>query len=172
MKPLSSVISQLLDPGGGDPSHRPYLKSQDAQIWRVWNRVVGDQIAHRAQPDHLKGSILYVEVKALDWLHPLQEIGPQLLEKLNEAISHKVSRIVFFQRAPGDRGPKAGSQRQRDRLKTEAASPKWHERIPLNPEENQEMDRELSRITDPELRELIKHIRVKAAKLEKLRSGS
>ncbi len=170
MKPLASVLCRVLN------SERDSLRrgepevGRDLQIWMVWNRVVGDQIAQRAQPHHLKGSSLYVEVQAPTWLRPLQEIGPQILENLNRVIPHKISRIIFFQRQYNPNLEVTGDTKTKNNEQLTGYKTRWYERIFLDAGENQEIERELSQISDVELREVISRVRIKAAKLEKLRS--
>lgn len=174
MKSLSSILPQILDSSKSDPAECSYFNTQ---IQRAWNRIVGDQIAQRAQPVRFKGSLLYVAVEAPEWFHPLQEISPQLLEKLNQATSFKISQIIFFQRTSESRKQKPvretinhrpfASAQNRQQAMTNRQ--RWYNQISLNSQESQKINQELSQITDPELRELLSRIRVKAAKLEKLR---
>lgn len=170
MKPLVSILSRILN-HQQDSLHRGEPEAgRDLQIWMVWNRVVGDQIAQRAQPHHLKGSSLYVEVKAPTWLRPLQEIGPQILENLNRVISHKISRIIFFQRQYNPNLEAVKGMKTKSNGQLTGNKDRWYEQIFLDAGENQEIERELSQISDVELREVISRVRIKAAKLEKLRS--
>jgi hypothetical protein len=164
MKPLSAVLPQILNTTLSPTNTDGFKPGLNTQIWRVWNRVVGDHIAHRAQPDHLRGSLLYIEVKASNWLPPLQEIGPQLLEKLNGAISHKISRLVFFHKQQG-----FGSTKNTKKTEVKDEEPRWYDQLSLNSNENEKIKQELHQISDTELREIVGRVWIKAAKLEKLR---
>jgi hypothetical protein len=170
MKPLASILSRVLNSGQDALLRSEKEGDYDLQIWTVWNRVVGDQIAQRAQPHHLKGSFLYVEVKVPTWLQPLREIGPQLLENLNRVLSRKISRIVFFQRSYNRNFEAARATQIKNKEQLTGREVRWYERISLNPIESQEIEQELNQISDVELREVISRVRIKAAKLEKLRS--
>lgn len=78
--PIGQVLKSILDQcrsdhGGG------------IRYWvRVWNQTVGPPISDNAKPFAVKGSLLLVHVSSSAWLHQLQFLRAELLEKLNQSL--------------------------------------------------------------------------------------
>ena len=67
---------------------KSYRRESDAelvQVWQVWDQIVGDVIAQNARPAAFKGKILLVHVSSSTWIHQLQFVKKEMIEKLNEA---------------------------------------------------------------------------------------
>ncbi len=58
---------------------------------------MGPQIAAKAQPDRLREDVLYVRVSTSVWMHELQFMKQDIIEKLNGTLgAAAVSQIRFF----------------------------------------------------------------------------
>ena len=67
---------------------KSYRRESDAdlvQVWQVWDQIVGDVIAQNARPAAFKGKILLVHVSSSTWIHQLQFLKNEMIEKLNKA---------------------------------------------------------------------------------------
>lgn len=74
-----------------------HLPVKDRRLIDAWNRAVGPQIAAKAQPDRLREGVLYVRVSTSVWMHELQFMKQDILEKLNGILgTAAVSQIRFF----------------------------------------------------------------------------
>jgi predicted nucleic acid-binding Zn ribbon protein len=75
---------------------RPEAEHGMLRIWRVWDRVVGGDIARNARPAAFKGSILLVHVTSSTWLHHLQYLKKDLLVRLNEDLGQTIVGDIKF----------------------------------------------------------------------------
>jgi len=75
---------------------RPEAEQGMLRIWRVWDRVVGADIARNARPAAFKGSILLVHVTSSTWLHHLQYLKKDLLVRLNEDLGQAIVSDIKF----------------------------------------------------------------------------
>ncbi len=88
--PLKDVISDILS----DPT-LPF-NPDDANIWRVWEEVVGPAISKNARPLWIKNGKLKVTVSDPIWLQELQFVEKDIREKLNDKLGRKgVDKIEF-----------------------------------------------------------------------------
>jgi predicted nucleic acid-binding Zn ribbon protein len=66
------------------------------RIWRVWDRVVGADIARNARPEAFKGSILLVHVTSSTWLHHLQYLKKDIVVQLNNDLGQAIVGDIKF----------------------------------------------------------------------------
>lgn len=132
-------------------------KLQAYESWRVWNEVVGPQIAAHAQPAKIRDGVLDVRVDQAVWMQQLQLMKPKILARLNERLGAEVIRDIFWRRGRVEPPPVAA----------EPAS------IPLPPLPAEEMARIgkiVAPLEDDELRRRLQQILVKQAQLDQARS--
>jgi predicted nucleic acid-binding Zn ribbon protein len=67
-----------------------------AQVWHFWDHAVGEAIAANAQPEAFKGNILLVKVNSSVWLHHLQFLKANIINKLNDALGEAVIKEIKF----------------------------------------------------------------------------
>ena len=88
--PLRDVISNILS----DPT-LPFNPG-DADIWKIWDEVVGPAISKNARPLWIKNGKLKVTVSDPIWLQELQFVEKDIREKLNGTLGRKaVDKIEF-----------------------------------------------------------------------------
>ena len=88
--PIKDVIANILSDGT-----LPF-NPDDAQIWKVWDKVVGPGISKNARPLWIKNGKLKVTVSDPIWLQELQFVERDIRKKLNDALGRKaVERIEF-----------------------------------------------------------------------------
>ena len=80
-----------------------YRRESDAeliQVWNVWDGVVGDVIAQNARPAAFKGRILLVHVSSSTWVHQLQFLKEEMIDKLNTALGKILIEDLKFRIGP------------------------------------------------------------------------
>lgn len=92
--PIGQVLGTILDQcrsstGGGI-----------LNVIRVWEAAVGSPIRDNAKPFAVKGALLLVHVSSSAWLHQLQFLKAELLEKLNHGLTHQRFDDIKFKIGP------------------------------------------------------------------------
>lgn len=120
-------------------------KAADRRLLDLWRRTVGPQIAARTLPETVKRGALYVLVSSPVWLHQLQFMKEEILQKMNELSGLEKIRSIFL--SIGEIPPSP----------VEAAAHPPHAEIPtLLAKRDRDMMREsLDTIRDLELREIL-----------------
>lgn len=121
-------------------------------LWKVWDKLAGEAVSRHCQPDRLKDGILFLKVDSPVWMQQLQFMKSLILEKVNEYMKDNAVKDVRFQ--IGKLGqPRKGKFRQ------------WKD-VSLPQEVVLRLDNELSSVRDPELRDIIKKVRIKEAQVK------
>jgi predicted nucleic acid-binding Zn ribbon protein len=90
MTSLRDVIANLF--GHGVLPFNP----EDANIWKIWDEVVGPSISRNARPSWIKDKRLRVTVSDPIWLQELKFVEAGMREKINEKLGRNaVERIEF-----------------------------------------------------------------------------
>jgi predicted nucleic acid-binding Zn ribbon protein len=63
-----------------------------AEVQRAWPATVGPAIAAQAQPTAERGGVVTVSCAASVWAQELDLMSPQIIERLNEALSQRPVR--------------------------------------------------------------------------------
>lgn len=82
---------------------RTYRRQSDAElmrIWEIWDMVVGDQIAQKAQPEAFKGKFLWVHVTHSGLIQELQFSKQRMITKINHAFGKKIIHDIKFKVGP------------------------------------------------------------------------
>jgi len=87
---IAEIIPQTFQRLGLDARFR------QGEIWVVWPKVVGPQIATHAQPHTLWHGRLIVHVTDSVWLHHLSMMRHKLVAALNETLERTVAREILF----------------------------------------------------------------------------
>lgn len=155
--PASDAIKAALEfVGLGEPVRVHRLITE-------WRDMVGERIAARTWPDGLKNQLLWVRVSTSAWLHELTMVRGQILEGIHAVLGEPrlVTELKFH----------LGSRKNVDADDTLAMAQQARQRArrppdkPLPPPATgaaaDKIARETSEIADPELRELIRSVRVR-----------
>lgn len=121
-------------------------------LWKAWDKMVGQQVSRHCQPERIKDGILFLKVNSPVWMQQLQFMKSMILEKVNGCLGDNVVRDLRFQFG------KLGPSRKTN-------SKPWKE-VSLPREVLMRIDRELSLVGDPELRGIIRKLRVKEAQVK------
>ncbi len=78
-------------------------------VWDIWDHAVGATVAENTQPAAFKGRLLLVHVSSSVWLHQLQFMKPELIEKVNAACTQRLVEDITFKIGPLEREPGQGA---------------------------------------------------------------
>lgn len=87
---LDSILDQCRTDSAGGILH----------LVHVWEKVVGPPISDNAKPFAVKGSLLLVRVSSSAWLHQLQFLKVELLDKLNHGLKNERIEDIKFKIGP------------------------------------------------------------------------
>ena len=88
--PLGTVLPNLLK------SIRTGSDAQLVEVWELWDGVVGETISKNARPAAFKGKLLLVEVSSSTWMHQLQFLKADIIEKINDAFGKELVEEIKF----------------------------------------------------------------------------
>ncbi len=83
---LRAALARL--PGATGLVHYP--------IWAEWSAVVGATIAAHAKPAQLRRGVLVVAVDGPEWMHELQYVKRDVVERLNARLGSTVVRDIYL----------------------------------------------------------------------------
>jgi len=129
-------------------------------ILGAWSEIVGESVAAHSQPHSIRNRILFVDVAHPTWMQQLQFLKPTLLEKVNtflgesliQDIRFKLGKIFSNISAP----PKTFSMEDEN----------------LDKETLNRIENLLQEIDDEEVRNSLREVLIKGAKLERYRRRS
>lgn len=123
-------------------------------VFLFWDAVVGEELAWRAQPVMIRGTVLWVEVGDPVWLQQLHLERGTLLGEINRRLpsATKLTDIRFQLNSSLDQEPTTAEVADASPV----ASP------PLTPEEARELDALLATLADDEARTTMRRLWLKA----------
>lgn len=128
-------------------------KFKAQQVFQIWDRVVGEQIAAMAQPQEIRFKTLYVQVAEAIWLQHLVSLKALVRDKLNRHLGEELIGDIYFRLGPLRHGEKG---RERRSSSTLPASP-----VPRPCLEEVGMEAHLARIRDEETRAILRGLMIK-----------
>lgn len=150
-----ALLRQLLTRWGLDRKLREY------RAWEVWDEVVGPQIAARARPAKLRDGVLDVLVDQPVWMQQLQLMKPKILSRLNARLDDAIIRDIYWRRGRMAHAGPGGPPRR--------ASAARHA-LPLDEDELATIERVLTPLSDPAVKESLRAVLQCQAQLTKTRS--
>ena len=87
---ISEILAPLVE------RFRPEIKAGMLEVWRVWERAVGAEIARNARPAAFKGSLLLVHVTSSAWLHQMHFLKKDLLLRINTELGKALVTEIKF----------------------------------------------------------------------------
>lgn len=133
-----SLLSSLLaDSFRGKPLEK---RLAEMEIWRVWEQVVGKQIAAKARPSRFQDGVLTLVVISAPWMQQLNFMKRDIVARLNERLGEQLVREIFLKAgrpSAAERPERRGKPRKRELTEAEK------ERIAVV----------VSAVSDPELRD-------------------
>lgn len=92
--PIGRVLESILD------QYRSDSAGGILHLMHVWENAVGPPISDNAKPFAVKGSLLLVHVSSSAWLHQLQFLKTELLDKLNHRLKNQRVADIKFKIGP------------------------------------------------------------------------
>ena len=69
---------------------------EQSKALSIWADVVGDKIAENSDPQSIDAGVLIVRTKTPAWRQELQLQKPQIINKINEALTKKLIKDIRF----------------------------------------------------------------------------
>ena len=91
---IGSIIDNVLKMYGRDSD------TGLAEIWNLWNSIVGSTIAENAKPAAIKGGLLLVHVASSAWIHQLQFLKDDIITTMNMALGKEMIDDIKFKIGP------------------------------------------------------------------------
>jgi hypothetical protein len=133
----------------------------EQRILDAWEPMVGKAIAEMTEPIRVRNRVLQVKVINSVWMHELQFRKKLIIQKLNEwAGDPGVQDLWFFigEKGSGKAVPSEGGKNKRERQARD-----------LSREEKDRIEREVSHLDDPEMREILWRVFSKGLTCDKRR---
>ena len=71
-----------------------------SRVWSLWESAVGDIIAKNTKPEAFKGKLLLVHVNSPPWMHHLQFLKKDIINKVNQALGKELVQDIKFKIGP------------------------------------------------------------------------
>ena len=92
--PIGKIIEKLIS------GRRPQTDAGMARVFELWPKAVGAFIAENARPAAFKGNVLLVYVSASPWMHQLQFLKPDIINRVNAALGEPLVSDIKFKIGP------------------------------------------------------------------------
>lgn len=154
---VNTLLKEILGkPGLGEQLTRH-------QVWLVWDRIVGKQIATRARPLRLRKGVLEIAIDHPVWMQQLQMMKTQILAKIQEQLPKAGITDLYLR--------KAGHSATSAPAATTTAKALPLENINLSDAERSRIDHLVKQIGNPELQQELRRLFSLQAKLHKKRGS-
>jgi predicted nucleic acid-binding Zn ribbon protein len=120
------------------------------QLTVLWPKIVGPSVAKITNPAQFRNGTLFIDVADHVWMQELKFQEVELIRRLNDTLREPLVRRLFFQLARIGRPEPSLPQ------ESTTAPPLT---IPLDPQQELALEREVACVRDPELREILKDFR-------------
>lgn len=115
------------------------------QVFLFWQEAVGEGIAAHAEPEVIRGTVLWIKVSDSVWMQQLHLQKMLLLEELNARLAgDKLTDLRFHLDVDAGTPPKKPAKKGRRRVRTSAPPPELERMIGLM--ESQEMQEAMRRL--------------------------
>jgi predicted nucleic acid-binding Zn ribbon protein len=131
--------------------HKIPVHFEDQVLRHLWDQSVGPQISAQTSPEHVKKGTLYVKVASSVWMHQLQFLKEEMMNKFNLVSGREPIRSIHF--SIGELPPGRTIERR--------SSPGPLSFGPLRPRDKRIIKESLVAIADEELREILERVMTK-----------
>lgn len=140
---LGNVLQELL---AGQKIH---VATGNKYLADIWKKSVGPQIAAQTRPDRLQKGTLYVKVASSVWIHQLQFLRQEIMDKLNSGGKlENIDNIRFFL---ADISTAQSKAEQKFDFSAH----------PLKAKDRKNIEKSTETVADQELKELLKSVMAK-----------
>ncbi|HYA94389.1 MAG TPA: DUF721 domain-containing protein [Thermodesulfobacteriota bacterium] len=153
-QPIRSILEKTIKSLEIDVPLKTY------SILGAWNEIVGESVAAHSQPHSIRNRILFIDVTHPTWMQQLQFLKPTLLEKVNTFLGESLIEDIRFKL--GKISSNISPLPQTPSMEDERV-----DRSTLN-----RIESLLQGIDDEEVRNSLREVFIKGAKLEHYRRRS
>jgi hypothetical protein len=89
-----SHIREVVDAIFAAPNYP--IDFEDIKLWKLWDEVVGRQVADHARPSSIKRGTLVVKVSDSVWLQELEFRAYEIKERINRALQKEAIKKIRF----------------------------------------------------------------------------
>lgn len=126
------------------------LDLEDQKLQGLWSQAVGSQISSQTRPHRIKGNTLHVKVSSSVWMHQLQFLKDEIIEKINKSQEKEIVKNIYFSIGDISSAISRGGQNL-------FAS----DTPPLKEKDKKLIEKSLLSISDPELKEILQKVMAK-----------
>jgi len=130
-------------------------------VWDVWSAAVGPELARRSRPQSLRAGRLTVAVANASWMQQLSFLRESIRDAVNRALGEPLVREVRLRMAETE-APRP--------VHRPAAPPPWLDQ-PVDEQARARVEAEVAAIRDPELREVVRQVRIRAEQVRLFREA-
>jgi hypothetical protein len=145
LQKLGNVLQGILK------KHNIFFDSEGQRLLEVWQKAVGPQISVQTRPDRLKRNTLFIKVSSSVWMQQLHSLKQEIMEKINQTLGKELIKNIHF--SIGDI-PSA--------IPTNTYSSSFSSDFyPLKDKEIKLIEKSISSVEDPELKEILRRVMTK-----------
>jgi hypothetical protein len=78
------------------------------RLFRVWDEIVGPEVAARSQPVSLRSGVLRIQTDSPAWAAEVRYLAPELLRRANAALGRELARELEVSLKPSGRDADRG----------------------------------------------------------------
>ncbi|HUH66648.1 MAG TPA: DUF721 domain-containing protein [Syntrophales bacterium] len=145
LQKLGSVLPGILK------KHNIGFDAEHERLLEVWRKAVGQRISAQTRPDKLRRNTLFVKASSPAWMQQLHILKEEIIEKLNTLFGKELVKDVHF--SIGDISPAALTDSYKISLSPES--------YPLKEKDKKMIEKSISSVTDPELKEILRRVMTK-----------
>ncbi|MEA3332926.1 MAG: DUF721 domain-containing protein [Pseudomonadota bacterium] len=151
---LVVMVGEVVGPILNTPKLR--LRLMHEKIFRQWRKIVGGGLLDKCQPTRIKRGILYIDVKNSSWAHQLIYMQEEIITRVNELAGAILISSVHCRAVKAGKLKKVAVTTKKDGVLQSGAL------VSAVEEQNWRQETE-TRVSDPELVEIICQMRVHSA---------
>jgi hypothetical protein len=131
--------------------HNIFFDSEEQRLLEIWQKAVGPQISAQTRPDKLKRNTLFIKVSSSVWMHQLHILKQDIIEKINEIPGKELIKNIHF--SIGEIPSTMPTNPYGSSFSSES--------YPLKDKEKKLIEKSISSVADPELKEILKRVMTK-----------
>lgn len=142
---LGNVLAGILK------KHNIFFDSEEQRLLDVWQKAVGPQISVQTRPYRLKRNTLFIKVSSSVWMHQLHILKQDIIEKINQLLEKDLIKNIHF--SIGDIPSGMSTNPYSSSFSSES--------YPLKEKDKKLIEKSVSSVADPELKEILRRVMTK-----------
>ncbi len=121
---------------------------REQKIIDAWERLVGKAVSEMTQPVRMRNGVLQVRVATSMWMHELHFHKKMIIQKMNDYAGNATVEDLWFMIGEREKGKETIDKGEVEKIS------KRHARA-LSQEERERIEKGISHLRDPEMREIL-----------------